>query len=61
MKLNVGTFMTGLVFLVIGMAFLLEALGVWEIEIRDLRLVGPLALVLVGLVVIFGAFNRREG
>ncbi|MFO7300630.1 MAG: hypothetical protein DIU67_010635 [Actinomycetes bacterium] len=60
-KFDVGTFVTGLVFFAIGVAFLLESLGVWEIGIQDLRLVGPIALVVVGLVIILGAIGRREG
>ena len=59
MKFHAGTFATGIVFLAIGVAFMLEALGVWRVRLADLRLIGPIALVLIGLAVIFGSMRRR--
>lgn len=60
MRMHIGSFVTGLVFLAVGVAFALEAAGVWEIRISDLRLIGPLALVLIGVSIIAGAVTRRE-
>jgi hypothetical protein len=58
MKLHTGTLFAGLVYLAIGVTFLFEALGWWTLQISDFRLVGPLALVVVGLVVIVGSMGR---
>ena len=60
MKLHTGTLFAGLVYLGIGVTFLLEALGWWTLQITDFRLVGPLALVVVGLVVIVGSIGRSR-
>lgn len=60
MRMHVGSFITGLVFLVVGVAFALEAAGYWTIRVSDLRLIGPLALVLIGAAIIIGAMTRRD-
>jgi len=60
MKLHTGTLYAGLVYLAIGVTFLFEALGWWTLQISDFRLVGPLALVVVGLVVIVGSIGRSR-
>jgi hypothetical protein len=59
MRLHIGTLFAGLVYLAIGVTFLFEALGWWTLQIRDFRLVGPLALVVGGLAVIVGSMGRR--
>ena len=51
--------MTGLVFLSVGIAFVFEALGAWTLSVGDLRLIGPLALVVAGLAVVIGSVTRR--
>lgn len=60
MKFHPATFFAGLIFLVVSVVFTLEALGVWTVRLADLRLIGPLALVLIGLGVIGGSLTRRE-
>lgn len=50
----------GIIYLAIGIAFLLEALGVWTLQISDLTLIGPLALVVLGLAVMVGSMGRTE-
>lgn len=60
MRMHNGTLMAGIVYTGIGMAFLLEAMGYWTMQIADLRLIGPLALLAIGLSVIVGSLNRRE-
>src|SRR5690606_6048363 len=60
MKMHIGSFVTGLVFLAVGVAFALEAAGVWEFRISDLRLIGPLALVLIGVSIIVGPVISLE-
>lgn len=60
MKLHSGTLMAGIVYTGIGVAFLLEALGYWTMRVADLRVVGPLALLVIGLSVIVGTLTRRD-
>ncbi len=61
MRMHAGTFVAGLVFLAVGVAFILEAAGVWTVRMADLKLIGPLALVVIGAATILGALSRREG
>jgi hypothetical protein len=58
MKLHTGTLLGGLIYLVTGVAFVLEAVGTWTLALSDLRLVGPLALVVAGLAVIGSSSGR---
>lgn len=60
MRLHGGTLMAGIVYTGIGVAFLLEAMGHWTIRVTDLRVVGPLTLLVIGLRVIVGTFGRRD-
>jgi len=60
MRLHIGTLFAGLVYLAIGVTFLFEALGWWTLQVRDFRLVGPLALVVGGLAVIVVSMGRRR-
>lgn len=45
----------GIVFVVAGVAFLLEALDVWDL---DLRTIAPAALIGVGLAILVGGRSR---
>ncbi len=60
MRLHNGTLLAGVVFLLIGVAFVLEALGVWTLQIGDLRYIGPIALVVVGVAVVAGSIGRSN-
>jgi putative Mn2+ efflux pump MntP len=60
MRLHKGTLLAGIVFLLIGVAFILEALEVWTMQISDLRYIGPLALVVLGIAVVIGSMGRGE-
>lgn len=60
MKYHLGTFVAGAIYLVIGAAFLAEALGWWALQWADFCLLGPLALVVAGIAVIVGSLGRRE-
>lgn len=46
----------GVLFIVAGVAFLLERLEVWDIELRTL---GPALLIAVGLAVLLGGRTSR--
>ena len=47
-----GTFLAGLLFFIIGAAFTLEELGVWNVQFGDLWFIGPVALIVAGLAII---------
>jgi hypothetical protein len=52
MSVHRGTLFAGLIYLLIGVALVLEALEVWTLRIGDLTYLGPIALVAVGLAVV---------
>lgn len=59
MKLHLGTLVAGIIYLVVGVAFVFEALGYWSLRLSDLRYAGPLALVAVGVAVLIGSLTRQ--
>jgi len=60
MRLHKGTLFAGVIYLGIGIVFLLEALEVWTLQISDLTVVGPMALVVLGLAVVIGSLGRTD-
>lgn len=60
MRLHKGTLLAGLLYLVIGVAFILEALEVWTLHISDLRYIGPIALVVLGVAIVIGSMGRSD-
>ena len=60
MRLHLGTLFAGLIYFTIGAAFTFEALGWWSFQWSDLRLLGPLTLIAVGLAVVVGAIGRAK-
>ncbi len=60
MRIHMGTLFAGLIFLLVGVAFTLEALEVWTLSVSDLRYVGPLALLVVGAAVVVGSVNQDQ-
>jgi hypothetical protein len=60
MRIHRGTLLAGVIYLGIGVAFILEALEVWALQIGDLRYVGPIALVVLGLAVVIGSMRGAQ-
>ena len=60
MRLHKGTLFAGVLYLLIGVVFILEALDVWTLQISDLRYVGPIALVVLGIAVVIGSMGRSH-
>ena len=60
MRMHTGTLLAGLFYLGIGVAFILEALDLWTLQIVDLRLIGPIALVVLGVAVVIGSMRRGD-
>jgi|FLYL01.1.fsa_nt_gi small neutral amino acid transporter SnatA (MarC family) len=59
-RIHTGTLLAGLILTAIGLAFTAEALDVWELRLRHLRLAGPLLLVVIGVVVLLGALSEHD-
>ena len=59
-RFHFGTFVTGLVLALIGGALLSEGLGWWELSLSDFRYVGPVLLIVVGVIVLLGSFASRQ-
>jgi uncharacterized membrane protein YeaQ/YmgE (transglycosylase-associated protein family) len=51
-----GTMVAGVVFAIIGIAYLLEAFGVWQVEFR----IWPVFLIAVGAVILLGGRHRSR-
>ena len=60
MRLHAGTLLAGLIYLATGVVFILEALEVWTMQVGDLRLVLPLAMVAAGMAVVIGSITRTR-
>lgn len=60
MRLHNGTLFAGVIYLAVGLAFVAEALDWWTLRVEDLRFAGPLALVVVGIAVVFGSINSSR-
>lgn len=50
-----GTFTAGAIFVVFGIAFTLEGLEVWTLELRNLDVLFPLAILAIGVAVLFAS------
>jgi len=55
---HLPTLWAGVLFVAVGVAFSLEAAGVWTFVPAHLRIVGPLALVALGLGLLLGTERR---
>jgi hypothetical protein len=60
MSLHKGTLFAGIVYLGVAIAFILEALGFWTLQIGDMRYVGPIALVVLGIAVAIGSLGNDQ-
>lgn len=58
-RFHPGTFTSGLIFAVLGAAFVAENRGWWTFELRDLRLMGPVLVILIGVAVLMGSLRHR--
>ncbi len=58
---NLGSFVAGLAFMAIGVAFVLEANGQWSFQLEYFRYFGPLVLMLIGISILasVGLGRRR--
>lgn len=57
---DVGAMMAGLFFVVVGVAFVLEASDVWTFQLSNLRLLAPLGLLMVGIGLLISASTKNS-
>jgi hypothetical protein len=57
-RIDAGGIIVGLLFLALGAAFLLDALGYWHVR---LEVIWPAVLIALGLAVLVRAARRRGG
>jgi hypothetical protein len=55
-----GTFITGLVALTLGVLFTFEAAGAWTLQATHLSVVGPLAVIVIGILVLRASLRRSR-
>ncbi len=58
-QLDLGSLVAGLLFTVLGVAFVLEASGRWDFELGHFRFLGPLVLIVIGITTLVGASMSR--
>ena len=56
MRRHPGTFASGLLFVIIGVAYLFEAFEVWTVDVTRFW---PVALIVIGLVIVFTSWRRQ--
>ncbi|MDH3296069.1 MAG: hypothetical protein OER95_17260 [Acidimicrobiia bacterium] len=59
-RLNVGGFVAGIMFMAIGLAFILEADGRWTFQLSHFRYLGPLVLIMIGVATLVGTGLGRQ-
>lgn len=57
-RLHVGTFLWGLILAISGASLTAVGLGWWDISSMDLRLVGPVLVILIGAVIVAASIGR---
>jgi hypothetical protein len=60
-RLHLGTLLWGLVLAAWGVGLLGVGVGWWDLELVDLRYAGPILIIVVGAVILFGAMLPNRG
>lgn len=60
-RFDASTFGWGVVFVAIGVGAWLEAEEVWTLDTDSLRLVGPILVLVVGVMLFVTSLGRRSG
>lgn len=60
-RLHIGTLLWGLVLALWGVGLLGAGVGWWDFELIDLRYAGPILVIVVGAVILFGALASGDG
>jgi hypothetical protein len=56
MRRHPGTFASGVLFVILGLAYLLEAFEVWTVDVARFW---PVALIVIGLVIVLTSWRRQ--
>lgn len=59
-RFNLGTLLWGLVLTSWGIVLLGVGLDWWQLELFDLRYVGPVLIIVIGAIVLFSALRSQE-
>jgi hypothetical protein len=61
-RFHIGTLLSGLALAIWGAGLLGDGMGWWNIELADLRYVGPILIIVIGALVVVGALasDRRR-
>lgn len=59
-RLHVGTLLWGLLLTAWGVGLLGVGMDWWSIDLVDLRFAGPILVIVVGAVIVFGALASRD-
>lgn len=59
-RVHVGTLIWGLVLTIWGLVLLGVGLDWWQLDLIDLRYVGPALIIVIGAIVLFSAMRTRE-
>jgi hypothetical protein len=59
-RFHLGTFITGVVALALGILFTLEATGVWTLQTLQLRYLAPVAVIAIGVGVLLASLRRAR-
>lgn len=60
-RLHMGTFLWGAILTVAGAALAAVGFGWWDLAVLDLRYAAPVIVILIGGVILAGAFTRGDG
>ncbi|CAN5789634.1 hypothetical protein BH23ACT5_BH23ACT5_22210 [soil metagenome] len=58
-RFHFGTFVWGLVLTLAGVGLLGVGLGWWTLSLIDLRYVAPVAVIVIGAIIVLGALTRQ--
>lgn len=60
-RLHMSTFLWGVILTVVGAALAAVGFGWWDLAVLDLRYAAPVIVILMGGVILAGAFTRGDG
>ena len=59
-RMHIGTALWGLVLTIWGAALFGLGVGWWDLDLVDLRYAGPILIIVVGAVIVFGALAGAD-
>lgn len=59
-RFDLGSFLWGIFFVVVGAGLWAEQLGWWDLDFSSIRYLGPILLLVVGVIVFATSFRSRS-